>query len=109
MRKNPNINFYVIDEEKISTSPQLMKFSLFNNHKNCLCKNIRRFHTDFGPQFFTAYFNEGLINMITEYMDDIKISIPLQTIPLRPARLYGQVRRNGISYAFLSELNSFCM
>ena len=107
--KNPNINFYVIDEEKISTSPQLMKFSLFNNHKKLFMKNIRRFHTDFGPQFYSI-LNEGLINMITEYMDDIKnldsvTNYPASSLPDFMDRYGGMVYR----MLSLSELNSFCM
>lgn len=107
--KNPNINFYVIDEEKISTSPQLMKFSLFNNHKKLFMKNIRRFHTDFGPQFYSI-LNEGLINMITEYMDDIKnldsvTNYPASSLPNFMDRYGGMVYR----MLSLSELNSFCM
>lgn len=107
-KKNPNLNFYVIDEEKIPYSQQLINFSLFNNHKKLFLKNIRRFKTDFGPQFYSI-LNEGLINNITECLEELKTAsavtnYPASSIPEFMERYGGMVYR----MLSLSELNDFC-
>lgn len=70
-KRNPKLNFYVIDEEKVDVSAKLMNFSLFNNHNKLFLKNINRFHSDFGPQFYSI-LNEKLINDISESIECIK-------------------------------------
>ena len=59
---------------------------------------------------FYSILNEGLINMITEYMDDIKnldsvTNYPASSLPDFMDRYGGMVYR----MLSLSELNSFCM
>lgn len=108
-RKNENLNFYVIDEEKIPYSQKLINFALFNNHKKLFLKNINRFKTDFGPQFYSI-LNEGLINDITESIEELKTAeavtnYPAQSVPEFMERYGGMVYR----MLSLSELNDFCM
>lgn len=107
--KNPNLSFYVIDEEKIPFSPQIMNFSLFNNHKKLFMKNIRRFHSDFGPQFYSI-LNETLINSITECMDEMKNASPVTCYPASSLPDFMD-RYGGMVYRMLSlsELNNLCI
>lgn len=107
--KNESLNFYIIDEEKIPYSTKLVNFSLFNNHKKLFLKNIRRFNSDFGPQFYSI-LNESLINGITNYIDGLKssdavICYPASSLPEFMERYGGMVYR----MLSLSELNDFCM
>ena len=108
-RKNENLNFYVIDEEKIPYLQKLINFALFNNHKKLFLKNINRFKTDFGPQFYSI-LNEGLINDITQSIEELKnaeavTNYPAQSVPEFMERYGGMVYR----MLSLSELNDFCM
>lgn len=107
--KNKNLNFYIIDEEKISYSTSLINFSMFNNHKKLFLKNIRRFYTDFGPQFYSI-LNETLINDISECMDSLKsheciTKYAAESLPDFMERYGGMIYK----ILSLSELNDFCM
>ncbi len=107
--KNTELNFYVIDEEKVPYPTKLVNFSLFNNHKKLFLKNIKRFHGDFGPQFYSI-LNESFINGITECIDELKgseavIHYPASSLPEFMERYGGMVYR----ILSLSELNDFCM
>lgn len=107
--KNENLNFYVIDEEKIQYSQQLINFSLFNNHKKLFMKNIKRFHSNFGPQFYSI-LNESLINDISDCMEQLKevsavTAYSSQSLPEFMERYGGMVYR----MLSLSELNNLCM
>ena len=106
--KNENLNFYVIDEEKIQYPQSLINFSLFNNHKKLFLKNINRFESEFGPQFYSI-LNETLINQISKYIDEMKAS---EAVTVYPATsLPGFMERyGGMVYRMLSlsELNTFC-
>lgn len=68
---NPNINFYVIDDEDIPYPNNLFSFSIFNNHSKLFLKNNRSFLGDSGPQFYTV-MNETMIAEIGKCYEQIK-------------------------------------
>ena len=68
---NPNINFYVIDDEDIPYPNNLFSFSIFNNHSKLFLKNNRRFTGGSGPQFYTV-LNETMIAEIGKCYEEIK-------------------------------------
>ena len=106
--KNKNLNFYVIDEEKIPIPVELISFSLFNNHKKLFLKNIKYFDDQYGPQFYSI-LNEKLINRIAELLESLKSDgavacYPAVSLPEFMERYGGMVYR----MLSLSELNDFC-
>ncbi|MDD5945317.1 MAG: hypothetical protein PUD43_06350 [Clostridia bacterium] len=107
--QNENLNFYIIDEEKIHFPTKLINFSLFNNHKKLFLKNINRFHCEYGPQFYSI-LNEKIIADITKYMDELKDydSVTHYNATSLPEFMD---RYGGMVYKMLSlsELNDFCL
>jgi hypothetical protein len=70
-KKNPNINFYVIDDEYLPNVQHLLHTSLFNNRRKMFLKNPERYHSDIGPHFYSV-FSDKLIDVISEYMDNLR-------------------------------------
>ena len=53
-KKNPNIRFYVIDDELLPSVQHLLHTSVFNNRKKLFLKNPDRYHMDIGPHFYSV-------------------------------------------------------
>lgn len=70
-KTNPNINFYVIDDEDIPYPHHLILFSIFNNRSKLFLKNTVRFRGDDGPQFYTI-MNENMISEIGKCYEAVK-------------------------------------
>lgn len=70
-KKNPNIQFYVVDDEQLVNTQHLMKFALFNNRKKLFLKNPERYHTNIGPYFYSV-LSDHLIQKISDYLDDVQ-------------------------------------
>ena len=107
-KKNPNLNFYVIDDENINYPQQNYYFAMFNNHKKLFLKNTKHFYTKMGPQFYSI-LNESLINNITDAVASIK-DLPICTHYPAGALQSFMDRYGGMVYKMLSlnELNDLC-
>ncbi|MDO5133130.1 MAG: hypothetical protein Q4D81_09130 [Eubacteriales bacterium] len=70
-RKNPNIVFYLIDDEKFQTKNPLAYLSVFNNREKAFLKNPNRYHCENGP-FFYSIRDNNLISKMGEFFDDLK-------------------------------------
>ena len=68
---NPNIHFYVIDEELLPNVQHLFNISVFNNLKKMFLKLPGRYEDYIGPRFYSV-LSEQLIKETTELMDEIK-------------------------------------
>ena len=68
---NPNIHFYVIDEELLPNVQHLFNISVFNNLKKMFLKLPGRYDDYIGPRFYSV-LSEQLIKETTELMDEIK-------------------------------------
>lgn len=71
-KKNPNIKFYVIDEEYLPGVQHLLHTSVFNNRKKLFLKNPERYHLDIGPHFYSV-LSDQLIKEISTYFDNMKV------------------------------------
>lgn len=65
---NPNIHFYVIDDEQLVNTQHLIHFAIFNNRKKLFLKNPERYHTDVGPYFYSV-LSDTLVQKISAYLD----------------------------------------
>ena len=72
-KKNPKIQFYVIDDEQLVNTQQMMHFAIFNNRRKMFLKNPSRYHTETGPYFYTV-LSDTLIQKISAYLDGMKDS-----------------------------------
>ena len=70
-KSNPNINFYVIDDEDSSYPGHSFVFSIFNNYNKLFLKNTKVYSGEPGPQFYTI-LNEKLIHDISQCYEVIK-------------------------------------
>lgn len=70
---NPNIHFYVIDEELLPNIQHLMNISVFNNRKKLFLKFPGRYHKEIGPRFYMV-LSDQFINATSDFMDDLKTS-----------------------------------
>ncbi|MPM75066.1 hypothetical protein SDC9_122057 [bioreactor metagenome] len=70
-KKNPYINFYIIDDEDIPYPHHLILFSIFNNRSKLFLKSTTRFNGEGGPQFYTI-MNENMINEIGKCYEEVK-------------------------------------
>lgn len=70
-KKNPNIHFYVIDDEYLPNVQHLLHTSVFNNRKKLFLKNPERYHTDIGPHFYSV-LSDQLIKEISDFLDNLK-------------------------------------
>ena len=70
-KKNPNIQFYVIDDEQLVNTHQMMHFALFNNRRKMFLKNPDRYHSETGPYFYTV-LSDDLIQKISTCLDDMR-------------------------------------
>lgn len=69
--KNDKINFYVIDDEDMPYSHQYIKFSIYNNTNKLFLKNIDRFYSPYGPQFYSI-LSESILDDITKCINKAK-------------------------------------
>ena len=69
--KNPNIRFYVIDDDNTPASQQTMGLSVFNNHKKLFLKNVDRYQTGAGPHFYSV-LSDRLIREVGTFFDELK-------------------------------------
>ncbi len=70
-KKNPNVNFYVIDDEDMPYPHHLVLFSIFNNRSKLFLKSTTRFNGEIGPQFYTI-MNENMLNEIGNCYEEVK-------------------------------------
>lgn len=70
-KNNPNIHFYVIDDEYLPSVQHLLHTSVFNNRKKMFLKNPQRYHTDIGPHFYSV-LSDQIINEVSNLFDNIK-------------------------------------
>lgn len=70
-KNNPNIRFYVIDDEYLPNVQHLLHTSVFNNRKKLFLKNPERYHTNIGPYFYAA-LSDRLIKEVSDFFDNIK-------------------------------------
>lgn len=70
-QKNPNIVFYLIDDEKLPVKNRLAYLSVFNNRKKAFMKNPNRYHCDSGP-FFYSINDSSMIHNMTAFFDELK-------------------------------------
>ena len=70
-RKNPNIVFYLIDDEKFPEKNQLAYLSVFNNRQTAFLKNPNRYRCDYGPFFYSVRDNL-MISKMTEFFDNLR-------------------------------------
>ena len=70
-KKNPNIQFYVIDDEQLVNTQQMIHFAIFNNRRKMFLKNPERYHTGIGPYFYSV-LSDQLVQKISSYLDDEK-------------------------------------
>lgn len=70
-KKNPNVNFYILDDEDMAYPHHLVIFSIFNNRSKLFLKNTKRFEGESGPQFYTI-MNENMINEIGNCYEEVK-------------------------------------
>ena len=70
-KKNPNIHFYVIDDEYLPNVQHLLHTSIFNNRKKLFLKNPDRYHTEIGPHFY-AVLSDQLIKEVSDFFDTLK-------------------------------------
>lgn len=108
-KKNPKLNFFIIDDEKIPYSIKNIDFSLYNNHNKLFIKNIKQFESDFGPQFYSI-LNEKIINDITNIFEGIKEKDFVTHYNYKKLEDFMD-RYGGMVYRMLSlsELNDLCM
>lgn len=69
-RKNPNIRFYVIDEEYLPNIQHLLHTSVFTNRKKMFLKNPGRYHSTVGPHLYSI-LSDVLIQEICAYFDNL--------------------------------------
>ncbi|MDO5132205.1 MAG: hypothetical protein Q4D81_04365 [Eubacteriales bacterium] len=70
-KNNPNIVFYLIDDEKLPVKNRLAYLSVFNNREKAFMKNPNRYHYGSGSFFYSIRSGE-LIRYMTDYFDDLK-------------------------------------
>ena len=68
---NPNIHFYILDEELLPNVQHLFNISVFNNLKKMFLKIPSRYEDCVGPRFYSV-LSEQLIKETSELMDEIK-------------------------------------
>lgn len=70
-RRNPNIVFYLIDDEKFQPKNPLAYLSVFNNRQKAFLKNPNRYHCENGTYFYSLR-DDDLIRNMTKYFDHFK-------------------------------------
>lgn len=70
-KKNPNIRFYVIDDELLPSVQHLLHTSVFNNRKKLFLKNPDRYHMDIGPHFYSV-LSDQIIKDTSALFEHIK-------------------------------------
>jgi hypothetical protein len=70
-QKNPNIHFYIIDDEYLPNVQHLLHTSVFNNRKKMFLKNPDRYHAEIGPHFYSI-FSDKLIEAVSDFMDNLR-------------------------------------
>ena len=70
-KKNPNIHFYVIDDEYLPNVQHLLHTSVFNNRKKLFLKNPERYHTDIGPHLYSV-LSDQMIKEVNDFLDNLK-------------------------------------
>ena len=75
VQKNPNIRFFIIDDECIPNSEHLFQMSVYNNKRKLFLKNMEHYdtRTHLGPSFYTMQ-NETLIGGISQYFSELQSS-----------------------------------
>lgn len=71
VQKNPNIRFFIIDDEFIPNAGELIRISVYNNKKKLFLKNVGRYSKQFGPHFYTIQ-NDTLIQDISQYFSKLE-------------------------------------
>ncbi len=69
--RNPNIHFYIIDEELLPNVQHLFNISVFNNFKKMFLKIPGRYEDCIGPRFYSV-LSDTLIKETTDLFNDIK-------------------------------------
>lgn len=70
---NPDITFYLIDDERLPGLQHRASLSVFNNRKKAFLKNPSRFSSGQGPRFYSVS-SDILIQDLTDYLDGLKES-----------------------------------
>ena len=70
-RRNPNIVFYLIDDEKFESKNPLAYLSVFNNRQKAFMKNPNRYHCENGTYFYSIR-DDDLIRNMTQFLDHFK-------------------------------------
>lgn len=73
IQKNPNIRFYIIDDEFVPNSADLFRMSVYNNKKKLFLKNTEHHSNPHSPAFYTIQ-NNILIRDISQYFEKIQTS-----------------------------------
>ncbi|MGN0203888.1 MAG: hypothetical protein ACI4BB_05065 [Coprococcus sp.] len=73
IQKNPNIRFYIIDDEFVPNSADLFRMSVYNNKKKLFLKNTGQYKSPHHPAFYTVQ-NNILIQDISQYFEGIQTS-----------------------------------
>ena len=71
LKKNPNIHFYVIDDEFTPTFPRNLQTSIYCNDKELFLKNTGLSHENGGPMYYTI-LSRPVQKRIDEFFDMIK-------------------------------------
>lgn len=71
IQKNPNIRFFVFDDEFIPNADDLLQISVYNNKKKLFLKNTGQYITHHGPTFYTIQ-NDILIRDISRYFEKLQ-------------------------------------
>ena len=71
IKKNPNIRFYVIDDEYLPGIQHLLHTSVFNNQKKMFLKNPERYHDDIGPHFYSV-LSDQIIKEVGDCFEKLK-------------------------------------
>lgn len=73
IQKNPNIRFYIIDDEYVPNSADMFRMSVYNNKKKLFMKNTEHYSNPHSPAFYTIQ-NHVLIQDISQYFENIQTS-----------------------------------
>lgn len=73
IQKNPNIRFFIIDDEFIPNAAELFQISVYNNKKKLFLKDTSRHNNPDGPNFYTVQ-NDILIHDVSQYLESLQDS-----------------------------------
>lgn len=72
-KRNPNIVFYLIDDEKFQVKNPLAYMSVYNNRHKAFMKNPNRYHCENGA-FFYSIRDKNMIDNMTDYFEVLRNS-----------------------------------